>query len=113
MENILFIKDQILLKNIISIVCICKNYGAGRQYRTIKKQLPHVKIQIMGFETDIDENGKITKGNWIIQNEWKSMIWGEYLRNCYYGYMGHILQDFRPPEEIQNYLNKQSKNLQK
>jgi len=105
LENVVFIKNKIEEYNITSLLCICKNYGAGRQYRTIKKNIPNIIIQMKGFETNIDENGKITKENWIYNDNWKSLIWGEYLRNYFYGLKGDIEKDIIPPKEIQIYLD--------
>lgn len=105
LENVLFIKDQILRFKIKSILCICKNYGAGRQYRTVKKHIPNISIQMKGFETNIDDHGKMTKNNWIEYDLWKSVVWGEYLRIYFYGKKGDIENDFLPPKEIQEYLD--------
>jgi len=105
LENVVFIKNKIEEYKIKSLLCICKNYGAGRQYRTIKKNIPNIIIQMKGFETNIDENGKITKDNWIYNDDWKSLVWGEYLRNYFYGLKGDIEKDIIPPKEIQIYLD--------
>jgi uncharacterized SAM-binding protein YcdF (DUF218 family) len=110
-ENVLLIKDQILQNDVKSLICICKNYGSGRQYRTISKYLPNIKISMKTFETNVDENGNITEDNWWKNDKWKSLVWGEYLRIMYYGWKGQIVFDIRPTINIEKYINEYYKML--
>jgi hypothetical protein len=106
-----FIKDQIQKEKVKSIICICKNYGSGRQYRTICKQLINIEIGIKTFETNLGANGNITEENWWKNEQWKSLIWGEYLRIIYYGWKGQIIFDIEPTLNIKKYLNEYAKML--
>ncbi len=103
-ENVFYIQEEINKRRINNLLCISKSYGVGRQYRTIKKRFPELNIQMKGFDTSIDFEGNITRLNWTEKEKWKSLIWGEYLRNYVYSVKGDILMDFVPTENIQKKL---------
>jgi uncharacterized SAM-binding protein YcdF (DUF218 family) len=99
-ENVDFIRADVLGSGVRSLLCVCKSYGVGRQYRTIRKRLPDLAISMRGFDTNVDANGKVTRNNWWARREWRSLVWGEYLRNCLYAGRGDIERDFSPPPSL-------------
>lgn len=104
LENIIFMRERIEPKRLESILCICKSYTAGRQYRTLRKCIKTCAIFITSFDTNIDNTGNVSKRNWIDSETWKSLVWGEYLRNYYYGLKGDTEFDFTPPEGLLQYM---------
>lgn len=112
-ENVMFIRDEIMKKDIHTLLCICKSYAAGRQYRTIKQNLANVTIYVKGFDTGVDEAGSVTRDNWTQRGAWKSLIWGEYLRNYFYSRTGNILKDFEPSPRLQKLLEEVEREIVK
>ncbi|MFD0681902.1 MULTISPECIES: YdcF family protein [unclassified Paenibacillus] len=91
LENVKFAKDVFDFNTIKSLLFICKAHGAGRQYRTLAKYLPHgLELVPYVFDTSYN-NDLITRNNWMNLEKGRSRVYGEYLRICNYGDRGDIL----------------------
>jgi hypothetical protein len=91
LENVLFAKEVFDFSNLNSLLFICKNHAAGRQFRTLAQ---HIKNPITyipyGFDT-IYKNTSISRTNWMNSDVGRSRVYGEYLRIKYLGGIGHVL----------------------
>lgn len=100
LENVTFLRDEILGRGIGSLVCVCKSFAVGRQTRTIRKHLPEVAIAVVGFDTDPEEGQVLTRDGWADTDHSRARIWAEYVRNCVYARSGDIAADFQPPPSL-------------
>lgn len=91
LENIQFAKNVYNFENVQNLLFVCKSYAAGRQYRTLRKNLPK-KIRLVPYPFDTSDGTEpvITKSNWMNSSTSKSLIFGEYLRIVLYGLNGDI-----------------------
>lgn len=95
-ENVIFVKELFDFSKISSLMMVCKSYAAGRQFRTLKKNLSeNVTIQIYQFDSCRPGNGSqvITKDNWFKFSDGRSLVLGEYLKILLYGKRGHLMDD--------------------
>ncbi|MFS0838629.1 YdcF family protein [Paenibacillus sp. 1P03SA] len=105
LENVLFSKEVFDFNTIESILMVCKAHGAGRQYRTLAKHLPQeIKYFSYGFESSFDGQ-TINRENWMHSSKGRSRVYGEYLRICFYGDRGDILQLEQKVEGLPNVTN--------
>ncbi len=104
LENVLCIKDEIVKLGIRSLVCVTSNNGSGRQYRTIKQQLPDITVHMSCF-TKCCDSGALVKETWWQSEDSCSNVWGEYIRNYVYAMRGDIALDFTPPPTLQEHLD--------
>ncbi|WP_028775930.1 YdcF family protein [Shimazuella kribbensis] len=92
LENILFAKDVYDFSKVNKLAFICKSYAAGRQLRTLQKQLPSsISFLSYPFDTSIWENQVISRSNWMNEQDSRSYVYGEYLRILHYGTKGDIV----------------------
>jgi uncharacterized SAM-binding protein YcdF (DUF218 family) len=78
--------------DIRSILFISKCFGAGRQYRTLKKQLAgHITLIPYPFETNPGEGDPVTRENWMLTPSGRVIVLAEYQRICTYAYWGHVV----------------------
>ncbi len=87
------------------ILVVCKNYGAGRQCRTLRKQIgTNIKVVPYPFETNAGSNGPIiTRHNWTNDPICQELVFREMLKIYKYGRLGHLEavdQLSEPLEEI-------------
>jgi uncharacterized SAM-binding protein YcdF (DUF218 family) len=91
LQNILFAQERFDFSTIQTLGFVCKSYAAGRQLRTLKKQLPeHISLLAFPFDTSPWENIYISRSNWMETAEGKSYVYGEYLRILHYGEKGDL-----------------------
>ncbi|MCH5585425.1 YdcF family protein [Shimazuella sp. AN120528] len=91
LENITFAKALFDFSSIQTLGFVCKSYGAGRQWRTLQKQLPaNLSYIPYPFDTSPWENRRISRFNWMHTPEGKSYVYGEYLRILHYGQKGDL-----------------------
>lgn len=89
-ENVLYSKQIFDFSNISSLLFVSKSHAAGRQYRTLRKYLPH-NIEMAPYSYETVLNGiYINQSNWMLYPESRSLIFGEYLRILYYSHIGDI-----------------------
>jgi uncharacterized SAM-binding protein YcdF (DUF218 family) len=91
LENLQFTKQLIDYSKIKKLAFICKNYAAGRQFRTLQKHLPStITLFPYPFDTSPWEGRVITRHNWMNISDSRSLVYGEYLRIVHYGEKGDI-----------------------
>ncbi|KUO97209.1 YdcF family protein [Ferroacidibacillus organovorans] len=91
LENILFTKEVFDFSTIQSVLIVCKNHAAGRQYRTFAKHIPY-PISCISFGFDAEYRGRmISRNEWMNSEAGRARVFGEYLRIVYYGRLGHVL----------------------
>lgn len=91
LENVLYAKEIFDFKSIQSLLFICKNHAAGRQFRTLAKHIPSVSKMIpYGFDASY-EGTTVTRYNWMNSEIGRKRVIGEYTRILKYGSMGHLL----------------------
>ncbi|MFF2089812.1 YdcF family protein [Paenibacillus sp. NPDC058174] len=91
LENVLFAKDVFDFETIRSVLFICKNHTAGRQYRTLAKHITN-PITYIPFGFDAAYKGvTISRENWMETEIGRSRVYGEFLRIQHLGKIGHIL----------------------
>ncbi|MDQ0205697.1 YdcF family protein [Alkalicoccobacillus murimartini] len=73
------------------LLFVCKSYGTGRQYLTLKKYLPaHIECIPFPFDTNFNNEPIMTRSNWYEREQSRSLVFGEYLRIISYGSSGAI-----------------------
>lgn len=91
LENILFARDLLDFNQIKSVLFVCKSFAIGRQFRTLRKNLPsHLEFSSYSFDTQLRSERLVTRDNWVEDEESCSFIYGEYLRIYHYGQKGDI-----------------------
>ncbi len=111
-ENILYAQRIYDFSKINSILFVCKNYAAGRQYRTLKKYLSeNVKIGSFGYNVHLDDGTTFDRYNWMNYDKSRSLVFGEYLRILYYGLIGDIESIDNPIRGLEKYVDKLIKNV--
>ena len=79
------------LKDSEQITFVSKSFGAGRDYLTLKKFLPHSRYTQKTFDALYPGNaGYITKENWHHDVDSTKRVWGEFLRIVKYSQRGDI-----------------------
>ena len=111
LENINNMMDKIRAKEIKSLACISKNYAAGRQRRTIEKNLPEILITMYPYDTSHYKDKEITRNNWFVFKKNKKLVLIEYLKNILYSQRNDIKYDFTPLEELEYFIEKNLKNI--
>jgi hypothetical protein len=106
LENVLFIRDSLYVNKVSKLCLITTNYALGRQLRTLKKHMEHIIYYCAPYNISLEiDEPEMTKENWFVNERWQSKVWGEYLRNYYYGIKGDIISDFIPTDKIIRNLN--------
>lgn len=91
LENVLYAKEVFDFSSIESLLFVCKNHAAGRQYRTLARHIKH-PIRYVSFGFDATYEGEtVSRTNWMTTEVGRARVFGEYLRIIHYGRMGHIL----------------------
>jgi hypothetical protein len=89
-ENVIHTLSIVDYSQINSLLVVCKAHGAGRQIRTLQQHLPdRIKMIPYGFPA-IYHGVELNSENWHLSGEGRARIWGEYLRICKYGDLGHL-----------------------
>jgi uncharacterized SAM-binding protein YcdF (DUF218 family) len=102
LENVLYAKSVYDFSKVTSILAVCKNYGVGRQCRTLKRQLPKIdKIIPYSFDTEAGNSPIISRNTWMNYESSKSIIITQVIKIIEYGKSG----DLEPIDQISPALN--------
>jgi uncharacterized SAM-binding protein YcdF (DUF218 family) len=103
LENVLYAREILDFNSISSILFVCKCYGAGRQYRTLKQNIPaHIMLCPYPFDAKIvDRDILVTRDKWMNNEVSRSFVFSAYLRILYYGNRGDILPLEKPIEGLE------------
>lgn len=97
LENVLFAKDVYDFSDITSILVVCKNYGVGRQCRTLKQQIAkNIKVIPYSFDTEAGNGPFITRYTWMNYEKSKALVFTQVVKIYQYGKLGHL----EPVEQI-------------
>ncbi|GAB4577997.1 MAG: YdcF family protein [Anaerolineales bacterium] len=92
LDNVLFAKRVYDFSNITSILVVCKNYGVGRQCRTLKQHLAKsVNIIPYPFDTEAGNGPFITRYTWMNYEQSKSFVFAQAMKIYRYGKLGHLV----------------------
>ncbi len=109
LENVLMAQQVFDFSYVKHLLFVGKSIGAGREYRTLVRQIPHVVCYIpFGFDAEYDGH-LITRSDWNKTRAGRQRVLGEYLRIVHYGRLGHI-QPLEPEieglkEYVERHLN--------
>ncbi len=102
LENVLYAQSVFDFSTVTSILAICKNYGVGRQCRTLKRQLPKLGTIIpYPFDTEAGNSPIISRNTWMNYESSKSIIITQVIKIIEYGKSG----DLEPLDRISPALN--------
>ncbi len=92
LENVLFAMRVFDFTGAHSILVVCKNYGVGRQCRTLRQQMGKSVILVpYPFDTEISGYGPfITRDNWVNYEEGRAFILTQVDKIIRYGKLGHL-----------------------
>jgi uncharacterized SAM-binding protein YcdF (DUF218 family) len=92
LEEVLCAREIIESGKIPSVLFVSKCFGAGRQYRTLRKHLPkHIVVVPYPFDTSLGKGPVVTRDNWMDGPESRSVVYSEYLRILRYGAQGDLI----------------------
>ncbi|RXJ71857.1 hypothetical protein CS022_19000 [Veronia nyctiphanis] len=93
-ENVVFSEAAYDLSNMRNIAVVCRSYSAGRQCRTIDKQLGgSVRITPFTFEAkQHPDEAPISRHNWLKSELSYKLVIGEFLKILKYGSYGHLTE---------------------
>lgn len=90
-ENVLNAQTVYDFSKVTSILAVCKNYGVGRQCRTLKRQLAKtVTIIPYPFDTEAGNSPIITRSTWMNYEDSSSMILRQVIKIVQYGKSGYL-----------------------
>ncbi|MCU0522256.1 MAG: YdcF family protein [Anaerolineae bacterium] len=92
LENVLFAMEVYDFSSVSSILVVCKNYGVGRQCRTLRQQMGNSVILIpYPFDTEISGHGPfITRDTWVNYEEGRAFVLTQVVKIRRYGKLGHL-----------------------
>lgn len=101
LENVLYAHEVFDLNKVRRILAVCKNYGAGRQCRTLRKQVSeNIKVVPYPFVTNAGSDGPvITRLNWMNHDQTRELVIREFIKIYTYGQLGHLeaVEDISSP----------------
>ncbi len=101
LENVLCAQTVYDFSNITSVLAVCKNYGVGRQCRTLKRQIAKtIKVIPYPFDTEAGNGPFITRHTWMNYEESKSLVFIQVVKIYQYGKLGHL----EPVEQMSSAL---------
>jgi hypothetical protein len=104
LENVLFAKEVFDFTKVNSLLFVCKNHAAGRQYRTLAQHISNpIKYVPFGFNA-VYRNESITRNNWMNSEVGRARVFGEYIRIAYLGRIGHVLPLEQQVEGLEGYV---------
>jgi uncharacterized SAM-binding protein YcdF (DUF218 family) len=112
LENVLFAQEVFDFSWVNSILAVCKNYGNGRQCRTLRQQIPNtIKVIPYPFDTEAGNGPFITRQTWMNYDESKLVVFAQLVKIYQYGKLGHLepIEQISPVLEdiVKKYLSKQ------
>lgn len=100
-DNVLNVIEKIRMCEPECIALIGRSYGIGRQARTFKNFCGEIQTVSMVYDMEVNGvAGNLTGQNWKDKAEWRSVVWGEYIRIVAYGRIGHVFVDFATPDDL-------------
>jgi len=92
LENVAFAKEVYDFSSVNSILVVCKNYGVGRQCRTLRQQMGKaIKVIPYPFDTEAGSNGLfITRDTWMNYEKSKTLVFTQVMKIYQYGKLGHL-----------------------
>lgn len=104
LENVLFAKEVFDFSSVGSLMFVCKNHVAGRQYRTLAQHLPkHLQFIPFGFNADY-QGTVVSRDGWMNSEVGRARVLGEYLRIVYFGGVGDILPLEKEIDGLEEYV---------
>jgi len=90
-EEAVCVREWVRSRAIGRILFVCKSYASGRQWRTLRKQLPaQIALVPYAYDTNLGHGPPVTRDNWMKRTESRSRVFSEYLRILAYGESGHL-----------------------
>jgi hypothetical protein len=89
---VLIAKDVLDFSVVASILAVCKNYGLGRQCRTLRQQVDR-RIQICPYPFDAEAGSRgprITRHTWIEYEKGREVVMAQLAKIIRYGQRGHL-----------------------
>jgi uncharacterized SAM-binding protein YcdF (DUF218 family) len=92
LENVLFAMRVYDFSTVSRVLAVCKCYGAGRQCRTLRRNLgPAVQVIPYPFDTRIRGQGPvITRANWMQDEVSRAFVYEQVRKIIRYGRLGHL-----------------------
>jgi uncharacterized SAM-binding protein YcdF (DUF218 family) len=87
-----------------SLIFISKEMAVGRQFRTLRKNIPsHISIQVVPYEAYLGEY-RLDRNNWFVNPVTRDFVFDEYLRNILYADKGDISEVEYIDEGLEEYI---------
>ena len=97
LDNVLFAKEVYDFSRVRRILAVCKNYGVGRQCRTLKQQIAeNIQVIPYPFDTEAGNGPFITRYTWMNYEKSKEVVFTQVVKINRYGKLGHL----EPVEQI-------------
>lgn len=97
LENVLFANEIYDFSSVRRILAVCKNYGVGRQCRTLKQQIAeNIQVIPYPFDTEAGNGPFITRYTWMNYEKSKEVVITQTVKINRYGKLGHL----EPVEQI-------------
>ena len=91
LENVLFAQAVYDFSGVTSILAVCKNYGVGRQCRTLRQQIAGtIKVVPYPFDTEAGNGPFITRHTWMNYEESIFVVFMQAVKIYQYGKLGHL-----------------------
>lgn len=103
-ENVILATKLFDFTCLEGITIISKNYVVGRQARTLKKYInPNIHVSSFGYNVALNDGTTFDEESWMISEQSKALVFGEYLRIILYGRRGDIINDTNPIKGLEEY----------
>jgi uncharacterized SAM-binding protein YcdF (DUF218 family) len=91
LENVLFAKEVYDFSGVKTILAVCKNYGAGRQCRTLRRQMDWVEVIPYPFDTEAADSAIfVTRDTWMEHEMTRALVLNQVLKMVRYARLGHL-----------------------
>ena len=91
LENVLCAKEVYDFSEVSSILAVCKNYGVGRQCRTLRLHMDRdIKVIPYPFDTEAGDGPFITRHTWMNYEKSKALVFAQAAKIYQYGKLGHL-----------------------
>lgn len=103
LENVLFALEAYDFSAVHRILAVCKNYGVGRQCRTLRKHIrKDIQVIPYPFDTEAGSDGpRITRHTWMNYEQSRVVVLTQLMKIIQYGRQGDLepLEDITPALE--------------
>jgi uncharacterized SAM-binding protein YcdF (DUF218 family) len=91
LENVVFAKEVYDFSKVKNILVVCKNYGVGRQCRTMRRQIDTVDVIPYPFDTEAGNSHiLVTRDSWMNHERSTTLVFTEVVKIYRYGKLGHL-----------------------